>query len=391
VSTADLRPIAFFAHERGDARVRKRIAALKDQGRRVVGFTFHRVRDKAETPPAWENIHLGTTYNRRYFQRLWAFVRCIGVLWSNRERLAACGLIYVVNTDNALLALIGRFFSGRRVPLVLELADIQPAMTGSGAVSRILRSSERMVLRRAALLVTTSPGFVREYFQPVQGYTGEIFILENKVYPSRDLPFPEPGGRAPVAGGKPWVIGCFGALRCRRSIGIMHSLARRLEGKVRFVLRGYPAGIIADEFDGLLGDVADLHFGGSYFYPDELAEMYSCIDFNWAFDMSDPSGNSAWLLPNRIYEGVCFGVPALGAGGTETGRWIDQHCLGWTVDEPIEESLAGFLESLDPDEWMRVQGLCAKHPREEFTGEADYARLTGVLVAIESRGDSPGH
>ena len=135
-----LRRIAFFAHERGDARVAKRIAALGDQGWKVLGFTFHRVRDKADVPPAWENIHLGTTYNRRYLQRLWAFVACIGVLWRERDKLGDCAVIYVVNTDNALLAMLGRFFAGSAAPLVLELADIQPAMTGNGLVSRVFRA-----------------------------------------------------------------------------------------------------------------------------------------------------------------------------------------------------------------------------------------------------------
>ena len=103
----------------------KRITALQDQGRKIIGFTFHRVRDKQDTPPTWENIHLGTTYNRRYLQRLLAFVKCIGILWLNRDRLGFCGIIYVVNTDNAILALLGRFFSGRQIPVVLELADIR--------------------------------------------------------------------------------------------------------------------------------------------------------------------------------------------------------------------------------------------------------------------------
>ncbi|RYD47417.1 MAG: hypothetical protein EOP85_05510, partial [Verrucomicrobiaceae bacterium] len=186
------RPIAFFAHERGDARVMKRIAALQDQGRKVVGFTFHRERDKADVPPTWENIHLGTTYNRRYLQRLWALARSTGILWAHRDRLARCGVIYVVNTDNALIALLARFFTGKNIPLVLELADIQPVMTGEGIVSRVLRGIERFVLDRTALLVTTSPGFIREYFHPVQQFSGEIFLLENKVYPSGKLPAPVP-------------------------------------------------------------------------------------------------------------------------------------------------------------------------------------------------------
>ena len=226
VSAPQPSTIAFFAHERGDARVMKRVAALGDQGWRVVGFTFHRVRDKADVPLGCENIHLGTTYNRRYFQRLWAFVKSVGVLWRNRERLAGCAVIYVVNTDNALLALLGRFFAGGGAPLVLELADIQPAMTGSGVVSRLFRAIERFVLRRAALLVTTSPGFVREYFEPVQGFNGDVFLLENKVYPSAGLPAASRRDD-PVAGGRPWVVGCFGAFRCRRSLVLMRELAEQ--------------------------------------------------------------------------------------------------------------------------------------------------------------------
>ena len=375
-------PIAFFAHERGDARVMKRITALQAQGREVIGFTFHRVRDKVDAPPTWENIHLGTTYNRRYLQRLGAFAKCLGVLWNERERLGNCGVIYVVNTDNAVLALLGRFFSGRRVPLVLELADIQPAMTGSGVVSRILRFVERFVLGRSALLVTTSPGFVRNYFEPFQGYTGETFLLENKVYPSDRLPPAVPETNGPVANGRPWVIGCFGALRCQRSLEIMHALALKLGGNVRFVLRGYPSGTIAGDFEKLLGNLPNLEFLGPYNYPDDLAEMYAGIDFNWAFDMSDPGGNSAWLLPNRIYEGACFGVPVIAAEDTETGRWIERNGLGRTFAEPLEESLADFFGSLAPAAWQTMKSRCASHSRGEFTGESDYARLAARLDGL---------
>lgn len=385
VPDTSLKPIAFFAHERGDARVTKRIAALQDQGREVIGFTFHRVRDKADVPPTWENIHLGTTYNRRYFQRLWVFAKCIGLLWRHRDRLGDCGLIYVVNTDNAMLALLGRMFVGRKIPLVLELADIQPAMVGSRLVSRILRLTERFVLGRTALLVTTSPGFVREYFLPVQKHTGEVFLLENKVYPSRSLPVLSLRDDGPTSDARPWVLGCFGALRCARSLRLMHFLAENLGDRIKIVLRGYPAGTIAGDFETLLGNLANFQFGGAYRYPDELAEMYDNVDFNWAFDESDPNGNSAWLLPNRIYEGGCFGVPALGSKLTETGRWIASKRLGWTFEEPLEESLLMFFKSLDLATWDEVRCACLAHERTEFTGEADYLRLSQRLIKLEKR------
>ncbi len=375
------RSLAFFAHERGDARVVKRITALQDQGWQVTGFTFHRVRDKADSPPSWDNIPLGTTYNRRYVQRLWAIAGAMIILWKNRQRLADCRVIYAINTDNAVLALLAGLLGGRRAPLVLELADIQPAMTGRGLLPWALKFIERKVLRRCALLVTTSPGFIRNYFEPVQHYRGEIFLLENKIYPSANLPS-LPTNEHPVANGRPWVIGCFGALRCRRSLEIMHALASTLGDKIRIELRGYPAGTIADDFFKLLGDLPNLHFGGPYLYPDDLAKMYSAIDFNWAFDDSDPNGNSAWLLPNRIYEGGCFGVPVIGAKKTETGRWIEEQQLGWTFGEPLEKNLTEFFKTLSVADWQSVKARCSAAPRENFTADADYHRLSTKLAAM---------
>ncbi len=376
--------MAFFAHERGDARVIKRIRAFGDLGWRVTGFTFHRVRDREDVPPAWENVHLGVTYNRRYFQRLGALGRSLGVLWRNRRRLRDCGVIYAVNTDNAALALFGRWLAGGRAPLVLELADVQPVMTGRGIVSKVARAMERAVLRRSALLVTTSPGFVREYFHGMQGYGGRIFLLENKVYPGAELP--EAEFRAePVHGGKPWVVGCFGAFRCRRSLELMAGLAKRLEGNVRFLLRGYAAGTIEGDFAAWLGNSPGVVYGGAYAYPGDLAEMYGAVDMNWCIDESARSGNSAWLLPNRIYEGGCFGVPALAGADTETGRWVGERRAGWVLAEPLGESLEAFFRDLSVEEWREVRRRCGVRPREEFTGEADYTELSGLLEEIRGR------
>jgi succinoglycan biosynthesis protein ExoL len=162
----------------------------------------------------------------------------------------------------------------------------------------------------------------------------------------------------------------------------MRGLAERLDGKIRFVLRGYPAGTIADDFRKLLGDLPNLTFAGPYSYPDDLAGMYGGIDFNWAFDESDPNGNSAWLLPNRIYEGGCFGVPAIAGKATETGRWIERNGLGWTFEEPMEDALSGFFDSLETRRWAAVKQQCDAHPRAEFTGDGDYTRLSETLTRI---------
>ena len=376
-------PILFFAHERGDARVRKRITAFQDLGKKVIGFTFHRERDKRDLPPTWENIHLGTTYNGRYLHRLLTFAGCVLLLWKKRQIIRGAGVLYVVNWDNALLALLGRFFSGRKVPMVLELADVLSAMTTPGWRSALFRAAERFVLNRSALLVTTSPGFIRHYFHPIQRYRGEIFLLENKVYPGRSLPEPVPFTGHPVRNGRPWRIGFFGAIRCAESLRLMKALALRLGDKVEFVLRGYPSGRIAHEFHALIEDVPNLNYCGPYLYPDDLAELYGSVDLNWSFDESDTGGNSDWLLPNRIYEGGCFGVPSLSAARTETGNWVTLHHQGWAFPDPLEKSLAKFLENLTIQQWIEMKQTCLKHPREEFFGERDYVKLVRKMSALE--------
>lgn len=370
--------IAFFAHERGDARVARRIAGFHDQGWESLGFMFHRDRGKIDVLPPWENIELGTTYNRRYFHRVWTLAKSALILWRERARLADCALIYVINTDNAVLALLGRLFCGREIPLVLELADIQPVMTGDGLIAKGLRAIERAVLKRSALLVTTSPGFVRHYFEAVQQFRGRIFLLENKVYPSAGLP-EVPAKTRPLHDGRPWVIGYFGAFRCRRSMQLIHALASRLGDRVRFQLRGYASGVITEEFPRLLGNLPNLVFDGPYDYPSDLAALYEGVDFNWCFDEADPSGNSRWLLPNRIYEGGCFKVPALSAESSETGRWIAGHACGWGFVEPLEEDFVKFFESVTVEEWTAIAGNCAEIPPDHCRGEADYTELVATL------------
>lgn len=373
--------IALFAHERGDARVRKRIAALQDNGWRVSGFTFHRPRDKAEEEIFWDNTHLGTTYNRRYLQRLLALAASLRVLWRRREKLRSCRAIYAVNMDNAFLAWLACRLCRVRLPLVLEIADVQAAMAGPSLRARLLRAVERFILRRSALLVTTSPGFVREYFQPIQRHHGPIFLLENTVYPSIGLPAPS-AGSAPVKDGKPWVVGCFGAFRCARSLAIMKQLCRQLPGKVEFLLRGYPAGTIADDFPSLIAGEPAIRYEGPYDYPEDLAALYGSVDFNWCFDESDPNGNSAWLLPNRIYEGGLFHVPALAATETETGRWIEQNHAGFTFPRPGEEHLADFLRHLTVADWRSAMQFCRQIPPARLVGEAGYAALADHLDSL---------
>lgn len=381
------RSLIFIGPERTDARSVKRIAALTAQGWQVTGFTFYRDRGQADPPPVWDNIHLGTTYNRRYLHRLWAIVRAFGIIVRHRSRLREAAAIYVINPDNALLALLGRLVCRGGVPVVVEIADIQPAMTGTGPVARGLRFLERAVLRRSQLLVTTSPGFLRHYFEPVQRYRGPVFLLENKVYPSAALLAARIFRTAPVNPGK-WTIGYFGVFRCERSIDLITRLAVAFPEKLTFVLRGVPAGLEETFFRKKISAHNNIEYGGPYRYPEDLSAMYGGIDFNWCFDFSAAGANSAWLLPNRIYEGGLFHCPALAFAGTETAAWITGNGCGEAFSEDLFTQLHTFILSLTLERWQTLAARCANAPDHLFAAEADYAELSTRIQALPG-GETP--
>lgn len=379
-----LRRLVFIGPERTDARSVKRIAALTAQGWEVLGFTFHRDRGQPDPSPAWENIPLGTTYSRRYIHRAWSVVRSFGILWKHRRRLREADCLYAINPDNALLALFGRLAARRRLPLVLEIADIQPVMTGQGMKARLLRWLERRILRRSQLLLTTSPGFLRNYFEPVQRHRGPVFLIENKVWPSAALVVARQPRTAPARPGV-WTIGFFGVLRCERSMDLIYKLADALPDRLRFVLRGVPAGIDAEKFHQSVAARLNIEYGGSYKYPDDLPDMYAGVDFNWCFDYSAPGANSSWLLPNRIYEGGLFHCPALAASGTETGSWLESHGLSTSFGDDLFQELYNFFASLAIADWQNLVARCAAAPNSLFVAESDYARLSDTLASLASR------
>ncbi len=380
------RCLVFIGPERTDARSVKRIAAFTAQGWRVTGFTFYRDRGQADPPPVWDNIPLGTTYNRRYLHRVWAIVRAFGIIFQHRRRLREAAALYVINPDNALLGLFGRFVCRRRVPVVVEIADIQPAMTGTGLVARGLRFLERFVLRRSQLLVTTSPGFLRHYFEPVQRYRGPVFLLENKVYPSASLIAARTSRAAPVKPGR-WTIGYFGVFRCERSIELITRLAAVFPDKLAFVLRGVPAGLDETFFRKKISDHSNIEYGGPYHYPGDLPAIYGGVDFNWCFDFSAAGANSAWLLPNRLYEGGLFHCPALAFAGTETAAWITGNGCGEAFSEHLFTQLHAFFRSLTLERWQVLATGCRGAPDERFAGESDYAVLSERLLALAPASD----
>ncbi|MCA0248010.1 MAG: hypothetical protein LCH93_15455 [Proteobacteria bacterium] len=377
VMNADGRELLFFCPDVTDASTLKRVQQFADHGYRVTVFGFRRHRYNSSYQPTWPHVPLGLTSDGRYGQRLGALLRAIPTIIAHRQQLKRASVYYARNIDQLVLAMLARLISFSRAPLTYEVLDIPPILIHDGWASRLIRAVERLCLRNTRLLVLSSPGFHRAFYDAIQRYHGEWFLLENKLHPSisRRTNAPLHNDR----GQRPWIVGYFGLIRGEETFDLMTRLAERLRGRVIFKFRGVLTTVDQARFDEALRRHPNIVYGGPYLPHQDLEDMYDEVDFAWALDLEHTDHNSRWLMPCRFYEAGYFGVPCLAVRGFEVGSVLEQHEIGWTFDMPLEDSLVSFFETLTSDEYDRVRGRLGASPRSMFVAGEDVRQLCGRL------------
>ncbi|MCA9263646.1 MAG: hypothetical protein KDA60_07340 [Planctomycetales bacterium] len=366
--------IVYVAPDCTDSAVKKRVQGLLALGHDVTTFSFRRDRYNVGSACPWKNVELGKSQERRLVSRLFSVFRALGIIMRHRTLWRQATMIYARNLDLALLALAGRLLNGSKTPVVYEILDIHPLLASPGLKGAIARWLERRVLARCRLLVISSPAYLTQYFQPRQNYHGPSYLLENKWSPSgvfqgnRLLPIPN------CAPTPRWVIGWFGNIRCSRSVEILTQVADALPDKVTIYLRGCTSLLDSSILQRAMHSRPNLVFAGEYNAPDELPEIYAQVHFNWCADFSD-GPNSAWLIPNRIYEGGYFGVPAIAIDGHHTGAYVGQHGLGMVLQEPYADELVKFLTNLDADAYQQLRRHIESLPESQFVDAGELSQL----------------
>jgi succinoglycan biosynthesis protein ExoL len=369
--------LAFFCPDVTDASTLKRVQQFIDGGYRVTVFGFRRERYNTGYQPPWPNVPLGLTTDARYWHRLRALLHAIPALIAHRRPLARTSIFYARNIDQLLLALLARLIAFTRVPIAYEVLDIPPILMRRGPVPALLRAIERQCLRKICLLVLSSPGFHRNYFSAVQGYGGQWFLLENKLYPA---PAPPTRAARPDRGRRPWIVGYFGLIRGDATVDLIARLAERLQGRVKFRFGGVLTTVTQAKFDAMLRRWPNIDYTGPYLPQQDLGRLYHQVDFAWALDLEHTDHNSRWLMPCRFYEAGYYGIPCLAVHRFEVGNVIEKHRIGWTFDAPLEESLVRFFERLTDEDYDLIRRRLGAVPPDMFVAGGDAARLCATLA-----------
>lgn len=372
----------YLGHDVTHTDARKRTLALEKAGATLKSFMFRRSKSNADYKAEWDNVELGVTEDRNYLKRIPALLKGLGVLLKHKQDLKDAKFIMARNFDMMFLAVMAKMLSGSKAKLVYDVPDVQEFFFGAGLKGKLFRAVERFMLARTALLCVTSPGYLRGYFEPVQGYEGKSFVWENKVLAEQLGEAPaEDDLNAMRAPPEPWVLCWHGTLRCPRSMKILSEAARRLGPKIQLIMRGKPTDhpeLFFESFDGL----ANARFGGEYKLPGDLLEIYGPAHFVWCVDYFDPDGNSPLLLPNRVYQGGYMGVVPIGAQGQETGDYIARNNLGPQLELPLVESLVDFFEKLSWEDYLAMRDRVFANRQALFIETASDIRK--LLAAIDA-------
>ncbi|RCW79643.1 glycosyl transferase [Paracoccus lutimaris] len=368
-------PVAVFGFDIAEAAQIRRIRSLIALGCKVTSFCQRR-EGGADFTPEWHNVDLGLVRHKDIRGRALGAVSAVGRAMRGWRQLADAQMVLARNLDLALIALAARRLAALRAgrsaaPLVYECLDIHDLMTRPDRVGGVMRRAERHVLSQSALLVVSSPGFVQNYFAPVQDYIGPTALVENKLWlglepglrPARPTPAERPADA-------PLTIGLVGSIRCQASVELLMRTADLMGDRLRVRISGALHEHSLSGFHEALAARGNVEWTGPYAYPQGLAQAYAGCDLVWAQDMWQRGTNSDWLLPNRIYEASWCGCPSVGLADTQTGARIASDGLGWTIARPAPDHLAALLDRLTPAQLARQRGALLARPECDFVQDA---------------------
>jgi succinoglycan biosynthesis protein ExoL len=363
--------IAYFVHDLSDPAVQRRVRMLAAGGAAVAPIGFRRGQEPVTAIEGFPTVEIGRSADGRLLRRALSVATALAKPQVVAREVTGSNVIIARNLEMLVLAAQARKRYAPDAKLVYECLDVHRMLLSSGPDGASLRLLESRLWRDVDMLLTSSPAFLQHYFAR-RGFNAPVRLVENKILLLDDddpcrYSLPRPAG-------PPWRIGWFGMLRCRKSLEILSSLARAADGAVEVIIRGRPSGVAFPDFDAAVANRPHVRYAGPYRYPSDLSTLYGDVHFAWTIDYYESGQNSAWLLPNRIYEGTFFGAVPLGLAGVETAAWLSQRKVGVVLSEPMKEQVSDFFASLNQNDYATLARAVKALPRTDLVCDRDDCR-----------------
>jgi glycosyltransferase involved in cell wall biosynthesis len=326
------------------------------------GLTIRRV----WRPPLRQASALGRILNAAWMLAAWS---PLGL----RNRRSAPDVI-VVGTDpilSVLVALVVRKLRPR-IRLAHWCFDLYPeAGIAEGQVDEHgwLARALRRLLRAAYAscdLVADLGGCMRARLEPYGHRARKVTLVPWALVEPEDVERPEPSVRRELFAGAPLGLLYSGNFGRAHSFHEFLALARRLRGTGAHFCFGV-RGNRADELRAAVRpDDSNVTVAG--FAPEAaLAKRLTAADVHLV------SLRPEWLglvVPSKFFGALAAGRPVLFAGPRDAAvaRWIEEHQVGWVLDQRSQEEVARRLESLASaqEPLAELQRHCHRVYQEHF-------------------------
>lgn len=364
--------IGYLVHDLGDAAVRRRTSMLEAAGIEVVMAGFVRDQNYGRGYQT-KALALGITQDAALAKRALTVLQNTLFCSKLEARFSKCDVLIARNLECLILA--HRISNGR--PVVYECLDIHSALLGHSIPHHLIQAVEGSLLKKTKALITSSPGFVTHYFSKRPQCPNEIILLENKVLDLTNQGMP----KVIVRTERPLTIGWFGMLRCKRTLKLLLQLAARANGQIKVLIAGKPSTAQLPDFEISIAGQEHVRFHGAY-TPDDLPTLYGKCHFAWCIDWYEEGQNSAWLLPNRLYEATAHGSIPIALTEVETGAWLKGHEAGLLLEASDTDFLERLLALTDSD-LGQLQSAVHRIPAQDLlTSHADCLALRAILEKL---------
>ncbi|QNM85778.1 hypothetical protein H9W90_01265 [Polaribacter pectinis] len=328
----------------GQPRHSKRISMLKNVGFNLAAVAFEREYLKGRLPDC-EVTSLGKISHGKYLERIFKFLKALPIL---RKQIKICDVVYASNPDMAYISIIAGF--GLNRPVVIEVGDLRRIQVARGTTGWFVRKLDLFFLKKCSLLVSTSIGFVKGYYQNWLKSSIKYLILENKLEKAFDeelLIKKEDNGKI--------TIGYFGLLRCDWSWSVLKNLAITHENKFDILIAGYPVNPITLPEEAK--EISNIKFLGQYKSPNDLVDLYGKVDIVWACYPfpSEEDLNWKWARTNRFYESICYKKPLIVLEKSGDEQSVLDYNIGVSVPKDKVKKVVEMLNIVERNqiaEWV---------------------------------------
>jgi len=241
-------------------------------------------------------------------------------------------IIYVSGIDMLPVGYFYKIFR-HRVKLILEVPDLPGGRFSNRKWIKYLNNLINKIIKKADLLVLTSPYFWDEYYKNVFPYPERVFIMEN-LPPKRLFQNFKPKSHEKL------VIGWVGTVRYAKQIEMLFEGCKEWEDKVQIVIAG--SGPDYEYIKRISKNYNNVEVTGSYNYEKDIADIYSKIDIMYSVYDADLY-NVRVAIPNRLYEAIVCGLPIIVAKNTALSGLVKKYGVGFEVSHNDVNDLKALI------------------------------------------------